>query len=182
MQKNNSLTTQKLALIALMAALVYVCSAFLQIPITTIIDNSRIHMGNVMCLLSGILLGPVYGGLAAGIGSMLFDLTNPAYIATAPLTFIFKFVMAFIAGKIDERNEDKKKTIVACLCGSISYTILYLSKNFIEHYFILNGQLETVLIMVGQKAIISITNGIIAMIVASLLAFALKPILRKIQK
>ena len=46
-----------------MAAAVYVASAFLQIPIPTVIDNMRLHMGNVICLLSGLLLGPVQGVL-----------------------------------------------------------------------------------------------------------------------
>ena len=30
---------------------------------TTVIDNMRLHMGNVICLLSGLLLGPVQGVL-----------------------------------------------------------------------------------------------------------------------
>ncbi len=94
------ITIREIARIGIMAAAVYVASAFLQVPIPTAIDNTRLHMGNVMCLLSGMLLGPLQGGLAAGIGSMFFDLTNPAYIASAPFTFIFKFVMAWICGKI----------------------------------------------------------------------------------
>lgn len=48
---------KEIALIGIMAAAVYVSSAFLQIPIPTAIDNTRLHMGNVMCLLSGLLLG-----------------------------------------------------------------------------------------------------------------------------
>ena len=71
-------------------------------------------MGNVMCPLFGMPLGSLRGGLAAGIGSMFFDLTNPAYIASAPFNFIFKFVMPWICGKITsgrsahlkQRNED----------------------------------------------------------------------------
>ena len=74
------ITIREITLVGLMAAMVYVTSAFLQIPIPTAIGNTRLHMGNVMCQLSGLLLGPVLGGLAAGIGSAFFDLTNPAYI------------------------------------------------------------------------------------------------------
>ena len=51
------------AMVGVMAAAVYVASAFLQIPIPTVIDNMRLHMGNVICLLSGLLLGPVQGVL-----------------------------------------------------------------------------------------------------------------------
>lgn len=51
--------------IGIMAAAVYVASAFLQIPIPTAIGTTRLHMGNVLCLLSGMLLGPLQGGLVA---------------------------------------------------------------------------------------------------------------------
>ena len=74
MKKTN---TRRLVFTSMMAAIVYITSAFLQISIPTVIGSTRLHMGNVMCLLSGMLLGPLYGGIAAGVGSMLFDLTNP---------------------------------------------------------------------------------------------------------
>ena len=59
------ITVKQTCFIGIMAALVYATSAFLQIPIPTAIGSTRLHMGNVMCLLSGLLLGPVQGGLAA---------------------------------------------------------------------------------------------------------------------
>ena len=68
---------RQITMIGIMAAAVYMASAFLQISIPTAIGTTRLHMGNVMCLLSGMLLGAVPGGLAAGIGSMLFDFSNP---------------------------------------------------------------------------------------------------------
>ena len=78
----NKPSVRMIAAVSILAAMVYVTSAFLQIPIPTPIGSTRLHLGNVMCLLSGMLLGPWYGGLAAGFGSMLFDLLNPAYIAS----------------------------------------------------------------------------------------------------
>ena len=57
------ITLKQIAMVGVMAAAVYVASAFLQIPIPTVIDNMRLHMGNVICLLSGLLLGPVQGVL-----------------------------------------------------------------------------------------------------------------------
>ena len=41
--------------------------------------------------LSGLLFGGISGGLASGIGGALYDLTNPLYITSAPVTFISKF-------------------------------------------------------------------------------------------
>ena len=70
-------SVRQLAAVGLLSALVFVFS-WVQIPIG---DVARIHLGNVFCALSGLLFGPLVGGLASGFGSMLFDFTNPAYIA-----------------------------------------------------------------------------------------------------
>mgnify|MGYP000615174666 CR=1 FL=1 len=75
----------RITLTAVFAALVFV-SSMLSVPIPVAIgDVTRIHLGNIFCLLSGFVLGPSAGGLAAGLGSALYDLTNPAYIARRPL-------------------------------------------------------------------------------------------------
>ena len=78
-------TIFKICAIGIFGALVFVAS-MISVPIPVAIgDISRIHLGNIFCLLSGLVLGPVSGGLSAGIGSALYDITNPAYIASAPL-------------------------------------------------------------------------------------------------
>ena len=89
----------KLVLAALMAALVAVFSK-LQIQIPAIIGVSRFHLGNVMCALSGILLGPWWGGLASGVGSAIFDLFDPVHIADFPVTLITKGLYGMISGLV----------------------------------------------------------------------------------
>lgn len=175
------ITIRETALIGVMAAAVYVASAFLQIPIPTAIDNTRLHMGNVMCLLAGLLLGSWEGGLAAGIGSMFFDLTNPAYISSAPFTFIFKFLMAWLCGKIaaNQKIGRSKRFIIGALSGSVLYIVLYLSKSFIEHRFVLGLPLQAVLLTISQKAVVSGVNAIVAVCVAVPLGLALYPAIRK---
>ncbi len=178
------ITIKEIARIGIMAAAVYVASAFLQVPIPTAIDNTRLHMGNVMCLLAGMLLGPLQGGLAAGIGSMFFDLTNPAYIASAPFTFIFKFAMAWICGKIASGNSAhlKHRYIIGGIAGAFAYVVLYLSKSFIEHRFILGLPMEAVMLTTAQKAVVSSVNAIVACLVAVPLGLALRPVMAKIIK
>lgn len=177
------ITVQEITLIGLMAAMVYVASAFLQIPIPTAIGNTRIHMGNVMCLLSGLLLGPMWGGMAAGIGSAFFDLTNPAYITSAPFTFAFKFLMAWVCGILYKKWKNKGKTVLysalSGAAGAVTYVILYLSKNFIEDYIVLSLPLQGVMVDIGQKGIVSLANGIIAVIVAVPLSMAIRPAIAK---
>lgn len=179
----NKITIRDITLIGLMAAMVYVTSAFLQIPIPTAIGNTRLHMGNVLCQLSGLLLGPVSGGLAAGIGSAFFDLTNPAYITSAPLTFLFKFLMAWVTGTLYEKWKQKGNAVlytsIAASAGAMTYVILYLAKSFISSYFLLQMPMEAVILAIGQKGAASIANGIIAVIVSVPLSMAIRPALAK---
>lgn len=177
------LTIKQVTRIGIMTAAVYVASAFLQISVPTAIDNTRLHMGNVMCLLAGFLLGPLQGGLAAGMGSMLFDLTNPAYIISAPFTFTFKFVMAWLCGKIAGYHEPALKShyVLGAAAGAFAYVILYLTKSFIEHRYIYGFPLEAVVLTVSQKAVISGINAVIAVIVAIPLGLALQPAIKKVR-
>lgn len=173
-------SVKQISFTALMAALVYVTSAFLQIPIATSIDSTRLHMGNVMCLLSGLLLGPVSGGLAAGIGSMFFDLTNPAYLTSAPFTLLFKFLMAFLCGMIARGGKEKLWALITgAILGSFAYVVLYLGKSFIRDFFVYGFPLEGVLLSLCTKAVTSTVNGIIAAAASVPLFLALKPLLKK---
>ena len=75
---------QKLVVSALMAALTYVATMVVRIPSPM---NGYVNLGDCFVLLSGWLLGPWYGGAAAGIGSMLTDLLSGyGYYATG--TFV----------------------------------------------------------------------------------------------
>jgi len=163
------MSVYKLSAIGLMAALVF-ASSNISINIPTILGISRIHLGNAFCLLSGLLLGGVSGGLAAGIGSCFLDRTNPLYISSAPFTFAFKFLLAFVAGTIahgaGRRADSTKCNLAACICGSLTYVVLYLGKNFLSDTLFLRTELATALIDLGQKAATSLTNAAIAVVIA----------------
>lgn len=177
MQKNSRDTLYRIVGVGLMAALAFVGS-LIQIPIPTPIDNTRIHLGNVFCLLAGMLLGGARGGLAAGIGSALFDLTNPLYIAYAPFTFAFKFLMAFICGLIARRG-GVARTALGAACGSLLYVALYLAQGFLEATLVLRVETETALISTGIKAATSGINAVISVAAAVPLGLALRRAIAK---
>lgn len=85
--------THKLVLAALMAALTCIATMIIKVPSPT---GGYIHLGDGFVILSGIILGPIYGGLAAGIGSMFADLFS-GFAGYAPATFIIKAAAAFIS-------------------------------------------------------------------------------------
>lgn len=169
-------------LVGVFGALVF-ASNYLSVPIPVAIgDVSRIHFGNIFCLLSGFVLGPVWGGLAAGVGSALYDVTNPAYIASAPFTFLFKFLLAAVAGWVAHAGganaEKHGRNILAAVAGSITYMALYLGKSFVQG-MLLGSALPTVLTAVGTKLVTSSINAAIAVVVAVPLYTVLRAAVKK---
>ncbi len=99
LNSQKKITVYDIVLVGLMAALCFV-GTYLHIDIPTPLGKAMIHFGNIFCLLSGMLLGGVRGGLAAVIGSMFYDVLDPAYISECWITFLNKFMMAFLCGVI----------------------------------------------------------------------------------
>ena len=92
----NDSKIRKLVLASLFAALTYVMTMVVQIPSPM---QGYVNLGDCAVLLSAWILGPVYGGAAAGIGSMLADLLS-VYAHYAPGTFAIKLAMAVAASLI----------------------------------------------------------------------------------
>lgn len=160
----------KVVIVGLMSALVYVGN-LISIPLPY---NARIHVGNSMCLLAGLLFGGLSGGLSSGIGGALFDLFDPRYITSAPITFITKFAMGWTTGVLNRRGFGGKLfTAASAIIGQIVYIILYLTKTFVTE-LIKGNAFGTALVRVGEKAVSSSVNGIIAVVVAVPLYIALK--------
>ena len=95
---NQKISTKRIAMAGLLAALTAVGSGLRIVIPVSIGGNSAFHLGNIFCALSGILLGPGLGGLAAGIGSAIYDMTNPIYISECWLTFLMKGAYAVAVG------------------------------------------------------------------------------------
>ena len=86
-------TTKRIVTASMLAALCCVATMIIKIPSPL---KGYINLGDCVVLLSGWLLSPLYGFLAAGIGSALADVFS-GYIAYAPATFVIKGLMAIIA-------------------------------------------------------------------------------------
>lgn len=173
-------SVQRLSVFGLMSALVF-ASSWMQIPIG---DVSRIHLGNGFCALTGLLFGPWVGGLASGVGSMLFDFTNPLYIAESWITFLTKFFIGFLAGLIAKGGKQRKapsmaKDIVAALVGTLTYIVLYMGKSFVIKFYLEGQALEAVQVQLLTKLVSSLINAGAGVLVAVLLAKALRPALKK---
>lgn len=108
--------TRTLVKVGLMTALVLVFTASISIPTPT--TQGYIHLGDSMVFLSAILLGPVYGAIAAAVGSALADayLGYPIWIIP---TFIIKGVMAYLLGYFVLKGKESKLPVKTILLGII---------------------------------------------------------------
>ncbi len=173
----NRFSVRQLAIIGLLSALVFVFS-WIQVPVG---DVGRVHLGNVFCALSGLLFGPLTGGLASGFGSMLFDFTNPLYIAESWVTFLTKFFIGFLAGLIAQRGEKRTlaKDVLGASAGSAAYVVLYLLKSFVKMALIEHQAAGAVQAQLITKGVTSLTNAVLAVVVSVLLVKAVRPALRR---
>lgn len=159
MKTNNNLI--KLVTAALMAAMT--CVVTMMLPIK--IPYGYIHPGDGFVLLSGIVLGPIYGGLAAGVGSMMADLLGgfPQY---AIATFIIKLLAAMV-GAYSYRHIRKRSVVVAGLLGGIAVT---------AGYFIF----ESFLYKSIEAALVPIPFNLIQNLMGILISSILLPLLVKV--
>ena len=86
-------TTRRIVMAAMLAALACVATMIVKIPSPL---KGYINLGDCIVLLAGWSLSPLYGFLAAGIGSALADLFS-GYVTYVPATFVIKGLMALIA-------------------------------------------------------------------------------------
>ena len=94
--RNPGVVIKNITLTALMAALCYVGYAVFPAISAT---GTKVHIGNAFVVLGSLLLGPIYGGLAGAIGLSLADILG-GFAASAPRTFICKFLIGIIVGLI----------------------------------------------------------------------------------
>ena len=93
MKTNQKNTTRNIVMAARLAALVCVATMLIKVPSPL---KGYLNLGDGIVLLCGWLLSPVYGFLAAGIGSALADLFA-GYVIYVPATFAIKGLMALAA-------------------------------------------------------------------------------------
>ena len=89
-----------------MIALTCVLTMVVRIPTPT---KGYLNLGDAAVLLSGWLLGPIWGSVAGGVGSALADLLSgyPVYV---PGTLVIKATMAFLVSLVPLRAARREES------------------------------------------------------------------------
>lgn len=123
-------TTQKIIIAAMFAALTCVSTMIIKIPSPL---KGYLNLGDCIVLLCGWMLSPMYGFLAAGLGSAMADMFS-GYVVYAPATFIIKGLMALIAYYGFSVISKSGHNIIARLTSGITAEII-----MILGYFMFEG-------------------------------------------
>lgn len=155
---------KKIVITALFAALA--CVATMSVRIPTPGTNGYIHPGDAIVILSGVILGPVYGLVAGGIGSAMADLLG-GYFVYVPITFAIKGLIAVLAGLIYKKlGKSSKSRYAAVVLGGITDIVLVAGGYFVCEYF-----------LYGASAAASIPANIIQGVGGLIIAVVLYPVL-----
>ena len=183
-KRKQGMSPYDLAFVGVMAAIIYVVTMF-RIPV----GQSKIHLANAMCLLSGLLFGPVAGGLASGIGSALYDALAGGYdVVNVLITFVSKMAMAIVCSLIagthynktagSRKNVQFWRIILGCIAGALTYVALYMLKSWIFISLVDGLSGEALMLKMAGKFFPSLINAAAAVVVAPILYAPLKSILK----
>ena len=107
---------QLLVLAGLFAAIITVSTMIIRIPTPT---KGYINLGDCFVNIAGWLLGPLYGGTAAGIGSALSDLFAGYTVYILP-TFIIKGLVAVTAYAVYKALSKRIPGIVGRIVSAVA--------------------------------------------------------------
>ena len=107
--------TKKIVLAALLASLTCVATMIIKVPSPL---KGYVNLGDCIVLLCGWVLSPLYGFLAAGIGSALADIFS-GYILYAPATFVIKGLMSLVAFFLARKTKKLPLLILSGLTAEV---------------------------------------------------------------
>ena len=96
--------TKPLVYAALGIALVFSCTAFVNVRLPIAANGGLIHLGNVPLFIIAILYGRWLGALAGGLGMALFDVVG-GWLLWAPFTLVIVGLMGYTVGIIGEKHQ-----------------------------------------------------------------------------
>lgn len=157
---------QSLASAALFAAIICVATFIVKIPSPA--TNGYFNLGDCFVILSGMLLSPIYGALAAGLGSALADVIS-GYVQYAPATFVIKAFMALSVYLVFKAFKGKNSFIPKLCAGFTAEVVMVLG------YF----GYEAIILKYGLAAAGSIFSNVMQGVVGIVAALAVSTAISK---
>ncbi|MBQ7236607.1 MAG: ECF transporter S component [Clostridia bacterium] len=159
--------TKTIVLSALFTALITLSTMVIQIPMPV---SGYVNLGDVFVLIGAFVLGPIYGTISAGIGSMLADLLS-GYAIFAPGTLVIKALMAVTAYYIFKtlikvfKNKFASRLVASIVAelimviGYFLYSCLIMSEGLVAATSIPGNLIQGAIGVFGALAVVSVLDG-----------------------
>lgn len=171
-REKSRLSTKDLVTSALLIALVFISTAFINIKLPIVSSGGLVHFGTVMLFIAAILFGKGKGAVAGAVGMALFDLTS-GWAAWAPFTFVVRGVMGYILGKIAYSKNKEGNSILFNLIGIVISSIWMIIGYYITEVILYGNWLSPVS---------SIPGNLTQIVVGTIVAIPVSKVLKKYMK
>ena len=183
-ESKNRAVILRICTAAMMTALVF-AGNYLRIVLPISVGGvTAFTLANIMCTLSGLMLGPWWGFAAAGLGSALYDLTNPVYAVEAPITFFTKGTYGLAAGlvlyfvfvrQMNQERDSYPAMLASALCAAAAFLVVYSAKVYFYNGMVLQGFTVPAQCwaLIVAKLPATLFNGTVAVVFAPILGAAL---------
>lgn len=142
---------------ALLLAITVVFGRIFIIPIPW--THGNVNLCDTGIFVAAMLMGPAYGGLVGGFGSLILDLIS-GYTQYAPFSFIAHGLEGLITGWLYRKTNNKKIAQIAALVAGILVMVL--------GYFIADSimyKLAAGVLGIGTNLLQGIVGAIVAVLV-----------------
>lgn len=166
--RTRRVSLKKLCFAALFAAITCI-GTFISVPLPI----GYFNLGDIFVLSGALLIGPVWGAVAAGLGSALADIFM-GFVAYAPATFVIKALVAATAVTVFsafERVAKRERSLSAwwLVCAVLAECVM------VGGYFFY----EAVVLGYGLGAVASLPGNCVQGICGALGAFTLRSVVIK---
>lgn len=165
-------TTKDLVETALLTALVFVATSFINIRLPISANGGLVHLGTAMLVIASVVFGKEKGAIAGAVGMAIFDLSS-GWALWAPFTFIIRGVMGYLLGAIAWSNNKKGHSLIINIFATV-----------ISGAWMIGGYYITEVILYGNwfSPVASIPGDITQIIMALIIGVPMAKILKRYEK
>lgn len=171
-KQNSRVNTKDLVETALLIALVYIATRFINIRLPIAASGGLVHLGNTMLFVAAIVFGSKKGAAAGAFGMGLFDLLSE-WAMWAPFTFVIRGVMGYIIGKIAWSNGREGNNMLVNIAAIIISGVWMMIGYYITEGILYGNWVSPMMSIPGN-----ITQIVVGLILGVPIAKALKKCMR----
>ena len=167
--------TVYVVLLAMFTALTTVATVVFIVPFPS--TAGYFNLGDAFVMLSGLLLGPIGGFIAGGVGSAMGDVAL-GYMPYAPITFVAKGFEGLMVGLFSYKLRTSKRVSIWDIIGIILGAIMMLIGYYLGEILLLGYAPEAALAeLITINSIQVIVGGLVTILIGPRIRNYLKSVL-----